>query len=93
MDFGTNWQPVVQEVEACFDGCLAWNMRGLLGTSHGGEVTRPQLERGYNGSDNGPKMNNIEYPWGDLYFMYCRCHQMIIQIHAQCSETNQDLYL
>ena len=53
MDFGTNWQPVVQEVEACFDGRLGWNLRGLLGTSHGGEVTRPQLERGHdNGSDN-----------------------------------------
>ena len=24
-----NWQPVVQEVEACFDGCLGSNMRGL----------------------------------------------------------------
>ena len=37
----------------------------------GGGVTRPQSERGYDGSDNGPKMNNLEYPSGDiLYILY-----------------------
>ena len=35
--FCTNWQPVVLELEVCFDGCLGWNMRGLKGASHGGE--------------------------------------------------------
>ena len=45
-------------------------MRGLLGTSNGVEVTRPQLERGFNSSDNGHKINNIEYPSRDIY-VYC----------------------